>query len=456
MRHARLIGQAILPGVVLVVAALVTMSLVSGPERQGERTEKAETVYPVIAEPVRLGTHRANLRAFGEIVAAEEAELRVASPGEVIAVSDNLDVGRRVAAGEALVTIDPFEYRGALREAQAQLAEARAREAEAAAHIAMQESALTQLEEQFTLAQRDLDRADQLARSGTITDKALDDRRLLISQRQQALDQGRFSLEVESARREQQRATIERLTWQVERAERALADTVLRAPFDGIVRAENVAIGRLMAANDVAVSLIGADAPDLRFVLSDQIYGRLRFNDALFGTKVEAIWRVGDLPLTFEATITRAGADIASERGGVDVFARLAPSDVPPPRPGAFVEVRLPGIAHDQSARVPTSALYGDAVFIIGEDDRLLHIPVDVRALDEDGAIVTGALRDGDLVVTTHLAEAGSGIKVRRVTPSAEGGGAPDLAGVRPDGVEAVRPRPAAEAEPAPPRQERS
>lgn len=420
MNGARALGQALLPGVVLVVAFLVTASLLSGPSRNGGgRPPRVETVYSVTAADIALGENRATLRAFGEVIAAEAAELRVASPGEVIAVSDNLEVGQRVEQGEALVTIDPFEYRGALRDATAQLAEARARKAEAAARISMEQSALARLEEQLSFAQRDLERAEQLSSSGTITDKAVDDRRLLVSQRQQAFDQGRYTLEAEEARRDQQTATIERLEWLVERAERALTDTVLRAPFDGIVRAENAAIGRLLATNDVAVALIGADALDVRFVLSDQLYGRLRFNEALFGTPVEVIWRVGDIPISYTGTVTRAGADIESARGGVDVFARLDLKDMPAPRPGAFVEVRMPGITHQGSARIPTAALYDGSVFLIGEDDRLVSVPVNVLALDDGEAIVEGELETGDVVVTTRLAEAGNGIKVRRVDPSA-------------------------------------
>ncbi len=421
MKGARVLGQAVLPGVVLVLAFLITVSLVSGPGRFGDRSApRVETVYSVTAADIALGDNRATLRAFGEVVAAESAELRVASPGEVIAVSDNLEVGQRVTQGEALVTIDPFEYEGALRDAKAQLAEARAREAEAAARIAMEESALTQLEEQLSYASRDLERAKQLSTSGTITDKAVDDRRLLVSQRQQAFDQGRYTLEVEKARRDQQAATVSRLEWLVQKSERALQDTVLRAPFDGIVRSEAAAVGRLLAANDIAVSLIGADELDVRFVLSDQIYGRLRFNEALFGAPVEVTWRIGDIPITYQATVTRAGADIESARGGVDVFARLDLKDMPAPRPGAFVEVHLPGITHHRSARVPTAALYDDAVFIIGADERLVSVPVNVLALDDGEAIVEGDLETGDTVVTTRLAEAGNGIKVRRVDPSAQ------------------------------------
>ncbi|MEM7694906.1 MAG: efflux transporter periplasmic adaptor subunit [Pseudomonadota bacterium] len=420
-RLLRLGAQGVLPALVLITAFAITSALLSGPSRQNAQRERTETVYSVTAVDAALATNRATLRAFGEVVAATSADLRVASPGTVIAVHDTLQVGRTVEAGTKLVTIDPFTYEGALRDARAQLAEARARKTEADARIAMEGAMAKSAAEQLTFAQTDLDRAERLSRSGAITERALDDRRLLVSQRQQTLDQRRFTLEAEEARRAQQAAAIDRLEWAVEKAERALADTVLTAPFTGVVRAENAAIGRLLAANDIAVSLIRADALDVRFVLSDQRYGRLLAGNALFETPVDVIWRIGDQPIRYTATITRAGADIEAGRAGVDVFARLALDGRPTPRPGAFVEVLVPGLAHEETARIPTAALYDGSVFVIGADERLVAKPITLVAIDDAEAIVRG-VAEGDAVVTTRLAEAGVGVKVRRVDPFASPG----------------------------------
>ena len=428
-RLPRLLAQAVLPALVLIGAFALTRALLSGPEGlSDDAARRAETVYAVTAADILLGDNQARLRAFGEVVAAEAAELRVLSPGEVIATHPRLQVGETVEAGAALVTIDPFAYEGAVREAKAQRDESRARAAEIAARIAMEESDIARLEEQLAFAERDLERAEQLGRTGTITDKAVEDRQLLVSQRQQVLEAARHTLDAEKARRAQEAAVVERLEWQVERTERALADTVLKAPFTGIVREEAASVGRLLAQNDVAVALIRADALDVRFVLSDQRYGRLLFNDNLFGAPVEVIWRIGDIPLVYTGTITRAAADIDSARGGVDVFARLDMGDLPLPRPGAFVEVRLQGVVHETSARVPTAALHDGALFLIGADSRLVSVPVNVLALDGDEVIVEGDLEDGDTVITTRLAEAGDGIKVNRVDPLAAPSGPADEA----------------------------
>ncbi|WP_108662049.1 efflux RND transporter periplasmic adaptor subunit [Acuticoccus kandeliae] len=415
-RALRLGAQAILPAAVLFGAFSLTSHLVSGGRTMPAAPPRTEAVYAVAATNAVVDTNRATLRAFGTIVAAETAELRVASPGEVIAIADGLEVGEIVEAGTALVTIDPFAYEGALREARAQLAEAVAGREEAAARIQMEESAAERAREQLDLAARDLERARALVSSGNITEKGVDDRRLLVSQATQTMEQRRYTLRAEEARHEQQVAAVERLEWLVESAERALQDTVLTAPFNGIVREENAAIGQILGANDMAVSLIGADALDVRFVLSDQRYGRLLAHGSLLGTPISLTWRIGDIPLTYSAVITRVAADIASGTGGVDVFARIEmPEAGAVPRPGAFVEVTVPGPRHPGSVRLPATALYGQSVYVIAEEERLKARPVRLLALDDGEIIVSGPIAPGEAVITTRLAEIGEGIKVRRV-----------------------------------------
>jgi RND family efflux transporter MFP subunit len=456
-RFLRPAGQAVLPALVLLLAWQVTSALVgsdSGPS--GGPRERAEVVYSVTAADVAVGDNTAMLRAFGEVVAAESAELRVASPGEVIAVAPGLAVGGTVQEGAALVTIDPFAYEGALREARAQLDEALARRDEADARIALEESALRSAEEQLAIARRDLDRAEELVRSGNITDRGLDDRRLVVSQRVQQVEQRRYTLQAERARRAQIDATVDRLEWAVERARRALEDTVLAAPFTGIVRADNAAVGRLLGANDVAVALIRADALEVRFTLSDERYGRLVSGGSLIDAPVTVLWRIGDEPFAYDATVSRVAADIARETGGVAVYARLdLPREGVVPRPGAFVEVAVPGRLHQGSVRLPATALHEDHVFVIAADDRLERRPVRLLATDGDEVIVAGALSDDDAVVTTRLAEVGEGIRVRRVDPvrpdapgDPSGDGAAPTAGTLVPAAAGESPAPAAAAEP--------
>lgn len=414
-----ILARVLVPLVILAGSWALTEALVSS-KPEIARGNRSPTVYPVDTSIVVRADHRPTISLFGEIVPARVAELRAISAGEVVEVHPNLDVGGHVRRGEVLVRVDDFPYRGALTEAEANLEEAAARIAEAEARIRLERAAVERAEEQLELAVRDLERAEQLAQSGNITDQAIDARRLLVSQRRQAVDQIRHTIAAEEARLAQQRAAVQRLEWQHDRAERSLRDTVLKAPFDGVVREESAAIGRMLNANDMVVALYEADALDVRFAISDLQYGRLLASGRpVEGTEVDVTWQIGDQPLRYKAVIDRIGAEIASARGGVDIFARLqVEPDTISPRPGAFVAVEVPGIIHEDSVRLPATALFDDHVFVV-EDGVLRKRRAQLLATDGAEVIVDGELANGERVMVTRLSEAGDGVAVTDVSAGA-------------------------------------
>jgi multidrug efflux pump subunit AcrA (membrane-fusion protein) len=419
-----ILARVLVPLVILAGSWALTEALVSS-KPEVARGSRSQTVYPVDTTLVVRADHRPTIGLFGEIVPARVAELRAISAGEVVEVHPSLNVGGHVRRGEVLVRVDDFPYRGALTEAEANLAEAAARIAEAEARIRLERAALESAGEQAELAVRDLERAEQLAQSGNITDQAIDARRLLVSQRRQAADQIRHTIAAEEARLAQQRAAVDRLAWQRDRAERSLRDTVLRAPFDGVVMSESAAIGRVLNASDVVVALYEADALDVRFAISDLQYGRLLASGRrVEGPGIDVTWQIGDQPLRYEAVIDRIGAEIASARGGVDVFARLEiEPDTVTPRPGAFVAVEVPGLIHETSVRLPATALFGDHVFVV-EDGVLRKRRAELLASDGADVIVDGDLASGERVMVTRLSEAGDGVSVTDISAGAPEAGA--------------------------------
>ncbi|MEM8856214.1 MAG: efflux transporter periplasmic adaptor subunit, partial [Pseudomonadota bacterium] len=228
LKVLRVLVQGILPAAVLFGAYVATQKLIEddGSSLAGTK-DRPEVEFAIMAHDVTVEDNRAVLRAFGEVVAADSADLRVASPGEVIDIHPNLVVGKIVEEGAPLVTIDPFSYEGALREARAKLAETRARRAEVAARISMEQTAIERATEQLTLAERDLERAKTLLDRGALPAKAVDDRTMQVSQRRLTAEQRQYTLEAERARLSQMDAAVQQLEWQVERAGRALEETVL-------------------------------------------------------------------------------------------------------------------------------------------------------------------------------------------------------------------------------------
>lgn len=382
------------------------------PERSGRPVFDA--ALPVQAVIATMADQRPIIQLFGQVSAARTVDLRSSVSGEVLSLGDNLVAGQKVEQGELLFEVDTFNFDMALAEASSNLAQTRASIAEIRARIDAEREQLASTEDQLAFARDDLTRAERLRANGTVTQKAIDDRRLLVSQRQQAASQRRNNLTIEQARLDQQRAVEQRLVLGVTRAERDLQNTNIVAPFSGIIRTTSVAIGRIVSANDVAVAMYDDTALDVRFTLTDAQYGRVAVDgDPLINRQVELFWAVGGQDYRYEAVVSRIGADIASERGGVDVYARLMPADQPVQiRPGAFVEVRVPDRLYQSSFRVPETALYGQNRVYTIVDGALEARDVVVAAFDGQDVIIASGLSEGDQVLTTRLSQVEEGLKV--------------------------------------------
>ncbi|MFN4009485.1 MAG: efflux RND transporter periplasmic adaptor subunit [Pannonibacter sp.] len=398
-----------------------------------------EQSYAVETLSVRLADHTPAIRLYGEVTAGREVDLRSLVAGEITSVNPELKAGGSIRKGAELVAVDRFDFEGAVREARANLQEAEARKIEIESRVALSRDSLERAREQLAFAERDLERAEQLRQSGSVTERALDERRLLVSQRRQAEEQVRNTLAVEETGIEQQAAVIQRLQWRLELAERNLASTVLLAPFDAVVRSEAAQVGRLINVNDVVASLYARDELEVRFTLSDNQYGRLiAQSGSLVGRPVEVSWVLGTEPVRYRASVDRVGADVARTRGGVDVFARVVtPEGAVPLRPGAFVEISIPDRSYPATARVPETAVYEDGRIYVVNDSRMSPRDARIEAYDQGYVIVSGGLQDGDVVVTTRIAGGGSGVKVRPLGETA----APDAAAARPQGSEATNAR---------------
>ena len=414
LRLSRGLLQIILM-VAILAGSIFAMNMLIKAKPETKVRHAFKTVYTIkTAEVVRAG-HQPKFISYGQIEAARKVDLRSLVSGEVVSVSSKLQAGARVAAGEALVEIDRFNYEGALREARANLKEARARLAENRARIVSEQSKLASANDQLAIAERDLARARSLSKNGTMTTQQVEARTLVFSQRKQALNLSENMVKIEQARLEQQQAAIERLQWRVAQAERNLQNTVLKAPFAGIVRSSAVDVGKLLSANDVVVSLYEPGKLEAKFTLTDAQYGRLQNDEnGLIGRIVAVSWTTGGEQQNYVGKIERIGADINSSRGGVEVFATIEETaDRIEMRPGAFVEIIVPDKIFKNTIKLPEHAVYnGQHVYVV-KDGKLSKRPVTIVAYDGETVLVSSGLKSGEKVLVTRIAEVGEGLRVR-------------------------------------------
>lgn len=372
------------------------------------------TIYSIAAQTVELADNRPTIRVFGQATAARSVELKALVGGEIVAVNASVRAGARIGVGDKLLEIDPFDYQVALSEAQANLAQTKAAIAEIDARLTSERDQLAIAREQLKLAEKDLERAKSLEGSGSVTTKFVEDRMLIVIQRRQSVNLRENNILVAEAQKVQQVTVLERQGWKIKQAERKLNDTVLRAPFDSVVRSTSAEVGKTVSTNEVLFSIYSADSLEARFTVTDAQYGRIVTDtDPLIGRPISAIWAIGGKDHVFSGEVVRIGSDIVSDRGGVEIFATLeTPKSVLTMRPGAFLEISVSDRSYKESASLPESAVYDSNTVYAVVDGKLEPRSVSILAYDGQNVIVDGDISGGDVIMTTRLSEVGAGLSV--------------------------------------------
>jgi len=185
-----------------------------------------------------------------------------------------------VHAGDTLVTLEDGDARDALAQAEAQLAVQEASIQRIQSQQAAAATSITQAEAQVTAAQAisvqaaaDLTRYTRLAQTDAASGQRLESARAAAATAEASLAEARAGVtaaeanaRVVSSQKAEAEAMVPGLTAQRDRAARVLAETVLRAPADGVVGNLSVAIGdyvtpgkRLMAVVPLKDSYIEAN-----------------------------------------------------------------------------------------------------------------------------------------------------------------------------------------------------
>jgi RND family efflux transporter MFP subunit len=207
-REPRALGWLWLVLALLVVAAVAAWWWMRPPEALVVRTGTARLVSSQAANTV--------LNASGYVTARRQATVSSKVTGQVREVL--IEEGMDVKAGDVMARLDDTNIRATFNLANAQLVATRTARKETAALI---EEANANLARTETLVER------QLAS-------------------QSALDRDRAAARALAARQERLGAEVQVAERQVDIYRQQLEDTIIRAPFDGVVVAKNAQPGDMM------------------------------------------------------------------------------------------------------------------------------------------------------------------------------------------------------------------
>lgn len=318
----------------------------------------------------------------GRMMAVDYVEIRPQVSGIIEKV--NFQDGQIVKAGDVLFNIDPRPYEAAVAAARADLA------------AAQQDS---------TYTQKELDRAEQLLKTGAISQAGYDSRVNSQKNNKSAISGANARLKA---------ALVD------------LDHAAIKAPVGGRISRPEITEGNLVTA---------ASAPLLTTIVSDkQIYADfevdeqtyLNFVRAQAGQTVESEMAIPvELKLnndnhTYTGTIKSFDNRINPSTGTIRARAVFDNEDNSL-LPGMFAHVRIGSVSEKNIIALPEKAVLTDQsrkfVYVVGDDGTATYREVKLGDTVGSDRVILSGLENGDKVIIENLMKIRPGAKVQPMSP---------------------------------------
>jgi RND family efflux transporter MFP subunit len=357
---------------VATVLALLIPACSAGPDRDQENGE-AGLVRAVVTRPAAEAMLHTTIEMAGEVRPWAAVTVAAEAAGRVVELQ--VEVGDKVSAGEILVRLDDEQVQ--------------ARHKAALAEVARAEAALEQ-------AERDRERGRQLAATRDIAEGDLERLVLACDTLAAQLDAARAGLDL---------------------AEQAVADTVVRAPFAGIISERMVEQGSWIAPGAPVARLLDQDRLKVAGAASQRDRARL---EAALPAEITAPALPGEV---YAGTVRLLGqeaepatgtylVEIAVNQPVASSGARLLPGMQ------ARVTIALGStrtLAVPRQALVSTSA--GEGVFIVNAGKAHFRTP-ELGQIHDELVEIRSGLAPGDQVVISGQHVLSNGCPVQVVSGS--------------------------------------
>ncbi|WP_447555651.1 efflux RND transporter periplasmic adaptor subunit [Vreelandella sp. EE22] len=274
--------------------------------------------------------------------------------------------GQMVEEGDALYTIEPDRYQAAVNQREADLQSARA---------------------QFSRAQRDAQRFEQLLSQNSVSRQQYD----------QAISEQRVA-----------QANVAQAEAALSNANLDLDYSNVTAPVSGLISLSQINLGNVVTAGTELATITPLDPLEVRFQLPqrDAFELRRQLNDSDTNSTIVARLSIpglsGSEGAELEGELDFLGSRVDSGTSTVQASATFANPDGAV-LPGQFVRVRLDGLKRYNVIAVPeiaaTQGLMGPQVFVVDEDNKARERTVQLGDVAGPWQIILDGLEEGERVI---------------------------------------------------------
>lgn len=398
--------------ILLVVTVIITYLLGTKPVPPKQQTPEKE--WLVSTENVEFKTSTPQINLLGRVTNPFDSILSAGIVADVAEVP--VRDGMLVKAGDLLIKLDDQEILLTVKQRQADVAELNAQIIAENNRYASDQVALKEEQQLLTIAENGVQRQATLQASKLVAQERYDAAESQRAQTALSVNARKLTLADHPSRLAQLKA---RLT----RAETLLSDALLdaersriKAPFDGVITSVSVSPGERVQIGQALVSLYDNHNMELHAQIPDRYVNEIR--SALTTGKIirAQATRFGQ---THDLVLQRLSGQIKTGSGGINgIFIPTESSQNFVLNNAIEISVNLPAL--ENSISLPLSAVYGSDRIYRVEDGRLQAININIigKELDPlgkaDRAIIESKLLNtGDVIATTQLPNAISGLKVK-------------------------------------------
>lgn len=341
------------------------------------------------------------VRATGSLTAEEQADVAAEVAGRVVGTP--VERGTPVNTGNELVRLSATETDAQAKEAEANAAQIEARLGLKAGN-AFDVNAVPEVQNAnaaFALAQNEFARIQSLLDQRVVSQSEFDQRRT-------QMEAARQQVEVAKNAAAQQYQALQAARARVTLAQKSLADTVVRAPFAGIVAERLVSVGDYVTKGMKVAIVVRVDPLRVQLTVPAQFI-------AAVGVGQPVAFEVDAYPgRTFEGRVRYVSPSLEANQRAMTVEAVVA-NPKGELKPGLFATARIEQPAKTPGVLVPTAAVQTlggtSRVFVVNGtavEERLVTVG---QTLDTMVEVTTG-LKTGEKVATTNIGQLVDGLKI--------------------------------------------
>ncbi len=210
----------------------------------------------------------------------------------------------------------------------------------------------------------------------------------------------------------------------LEKAKLNLERTIVKLPFQGIIREKKTGVGQFVGAGSILATAFSTEEVLIALPLTDTELSYLGLPLAyeeekpFTGPKVKFLSSVSNKTFEWEGRIVRTAGSIDPPTRLVYVYAEVINpyQQSPPLAIGMFVDAIINGKTIKDGYLVPNSAINNNSnIYAIDKNDNLEIREIEILGTDRDYVIIKGEINEGERVVVSPLNNAKTGMSLKPI-----------------------------------------